>query len=243
MKKIPFLLLLLGFTMQLQAQLESKTQTFFSPRYTIQVPAGDMADRFGVCSSLGVSFGTKRESNFYFSGNGNFIFGNDVKEPGLIQNLLSADGEIISTEGRPASVLIQQRGFNFSGEFGRFYRFPSSKNESGLLATFGIGFIQHNIRFEHQIDDVPQLDGEYEKGYDRLSNGLMFSQNIGWLFFSKRRLGDFYIGIEAIEGITASRRSYNIDTNTSDLGETRLDILFGVKVGWVVPFYKRNLYN
>ncbi|MFK7757501.1 MAG: hypothetical protein AB8B53_11285 [Flavobacteriales bacterium] len=226
-----------------QAQTEGKTQTFFSPRYTFHQPGGDMGDRFGNFHGLGVTFGTKRLSKLYLGVNVNFNFGNNVNEPGLIQNLLSADGEIISLEGRAASVLIQQRGFNFSGDVGKFFRFKNATNESGILATFGVGFLQHNIRFEHQIDDVPQLDEEYKKGYDRLSNGLMISQNVGWMFFSKKRFGDWYIGVELIEGFTQSRREYNIDTGTSDLGETRLDIMLGFKVGWVVPFYKRNLYN
>ncbi len=225
------------------AQLENKTQTFFSPRYTFHVPGGDMADRFGLCSSLGMTFGTKKENGLFISGNANFTFGNKVNEPGLLQNLLSSEGEIISIEGEPASVLIQQRGFNVSGEIGKFFRFKDSQNETGLLLTLGVGFIQHNIRFEHQLDDVPQLDNEYEKGYDRLSNGPMFSQNIGWLNFSRKRIGDFYFGVELIEGLTSSRREYNFDTNSSDKGDLRLDLLFGIKAAWIVPFYKRNLYN
>ncbi|MEZ7886943.1 MAG: hypothetical protein ACI897_000888 [Flavobacteriales bacterium] len=242
-KKLFLFLFISSITASVSAQLESKAQSFFSPRYTFQIPGGDMSDRFGLNSSLGLTFATKKENGNYFGVNGNYQFGSDVKEPGLIQNLLSVNDEIISVEGKPASVLIQQRGFNFSVDFGKFMRFTNSKNESGILFTIGTGFIQHNIRFEHQLDDIPQLDGEYEKGYDRLSNGLMLSQNIGWLFFSKKRFGDFYLGLELIEAITSSRREYNFDTSTSDLGDTRLDLLFGIKAGWAVPFYKKNLYD
>ncbi len=227
---------------QNEGVLQLKTQTFFSPRYTFQVPGGDLADRFGVNSSLGVTFGTKRVNGLYLGGNVNFMFGNDVKEPNLIQNLISSNGEIISTEGKPATVLIQQRGFYFSSELGKFFKFKSAKTESGILASFGVGFLQHNIRFEHQLDDVPQLDGDYEKGYDRLTNGLMLSQNLGWMFFSPKRGGDFYIGLEVMEGFTASRREFNFDTLESEKGKSRLDLLFGVKVAWIVPFYKKNLY-
>ncbi len=243
MKRLIFCLIILAIGKDSIAQLESKTQTFFSPRYSFQMPAGDMADRFGVNSSLGLTFAIKKDSSLFYGINANYQFGSDVQEPGLIQNLLSSNNEIISVEGKPASILIQQRGFNFSADIGKFKRFKNSKTESGILYTFGTGFIQHNIRFEHQLDDVPQLDEEYEKGYDRLSNGLMLSQNIGWMHFSKRRGGDFYLGIELIEGITASRREFNFDTLTSDLGKSRLDILFGIKAGWIVPFYKKNLYH
>ena len=243
MKQLLILLVLLLCASTLDAQIEEKTQTFFSPRYTYHQPGADLGSRFGNFHGLGVTLGTKRLSGLYFGGNVNFNFGKNVNEPGLIQNLLSEDIEIISLEGRPASVLIQQRGFNFSGDFGKFFKFKNAKNESGILVTFGVGFMQHNIRFEHQIDDVPQLDGEYKKGYDRLSNGLMISQSVGWMFFSKKRFGDWYLGAELIEGFTQSRRETNFDTGVSDLGENRLDIMFGLKVGWIVPFYKRNLYN
>jgi len=243
MKQLVLLVITLCISVVINAQIEGKTQTFFSPKYTYQLPGGDLSDRFGTCHSLGITFATKRFSGLYFGGNANFTFGSDVNEPGLIQNLLSEDNEIVSLEGRAASVLIQQRGFDFSGDIGKFFKFKNANNETGILVTLGVGFIQHNIRFEHQIDDVPQLDEEYKKGYDRLSNGLMLSQNVGWMFFSQKRFGDWYLGLELIEGFTQSRREYNFDTGTSDLGENRLDILFGVKVGWIVPFYKRNLYN
>ena len=231
-------------------QVESTSYTFFSPRYSIQTPQADMATRFGVNSSLGLTFGVKKETDFYLGGNANFLFGNNVKEPSLLKNLLGFSGisvngdsvfEIIGQENRPAVVLIQQRGFNFSGDFGKLFRFKNSDHESGVLVTMGLGFLQHKIRLETQLDEVPQLEGEYIKGYDRLTNGVMLSQNVGWMFLNTRRGGSFYAGIEVIEGFTQSRRSYNFDTKISELGMTRLDILTGIKVAWIVPFYRRNL--
>jgi len=245
-----FILLVVIFTLtgellgQINNELDRKSRSFFSPEYTIHSTAGDLSDRFGTCHSVGLRFGIKTERNLFLGVGGNYTFGRNVnwEEEGVLSNLTNAQGEIIANEGAPATVLIQQRGFNFSLEGGKYFKFKSAKNESGLVASVGLGFVQHNIRFETQLDEVPQLEGDYEKGYDRLTNGLLLTQNVGWLFFSQRRLGDFYIGAQLMEGFTASRREINFDTGLSEKSQTRLDIWYGLKVGWVVPFYKRTSY-
>ncbi len=173
MYRLYFVLGILMIQSEISAQKDSETTKFFSPRYSFQIPQSDLSERFGTNSSLGITFGLKHANDLYYGFNTNFIFGNNVKEPGLIRNLLSLNGvtaendsifEIIGQENRPAIVLIQQRGFNMSVDFGKFFRFRDSKNESGILATLGVGFMQHNIRFETQLDEVPQLEGEYKKG-------------------------------------------------------------------------------
>ena len=50
--------------------------------------------------------------------------------------------------------------------------------------------------------------------------------------------GDFFGGFEFIEGFTAGRRDYNYSTGKAD-NTKRFDLLMGVKVGWVLPFYKQ----
>lgn len=245
-----FILLFSFCFAMVHSQVETETTRFFSPRYSLQLPQADMADRFGVNSSLGLTYGVKDSKDLFYGVNVNFLFGNNVKEPGLIRNLVNLNGvtaegdslfDIIGLENRPATVLIQQRGFNISADFGKFFKFKNSENQSGILATFGAGFMQHNIRFETQLDEVPQLEGDYEKGYDRLTNGLMISQNVGWMFLNKKFGGSFYLGIEAIQGFTQSRRTYNFDTMTSDLGVNRLDVQLGLKVAWIVPTNRRNI--
>ncbi|MEO1715307.1 MAG: hypothetical protein AAFU60_18420, partial [Bacteroidota bacterium] len=47
---------------------------------------------------------------------------------------------------------------------------------------------------------------------------------------------NFYAGFEIMEGFTVNRRSFNFDTQMADT-TPRLDILYGFRLGWTLPFY------
>ena len=51
---------------------------------------------------------------------------------------------------------------------------------------------------------------------------------------NNRRL-NFLLGIELVQGITQNRREFNFDTRMRD-DENKLDLLFGIKFGWTLPF-------
>lgn len=80
----------------------------------------------------------------------------------------------------------------------------------------GVGILQHKIRIEHQDNKIPQLEGDYLKGYDRLSNGLMVHQFVGYFHMSNNRLINFFVGAEAWQGFTKNRRDLNFDTKMHD---------------------------
>ncbi|HEY0030894.1 MAG TPA: hypothetical protein VGC65_09070, partial [Bacteroidia bacterium] len=58
------------------------------------------------------------------------------------------------------------------------------------------------------------------------------------LYFSSNRLVNIYFGVECMEGFTQNRRSYNYDTMKQDT-EKRVDIMYGGKIAWILPLYKR----
>ena len=98
--------------------------------------------------------------------------------------------------------------------------------------------MQHKIRLEHQLNPIGQLEGEYLKGYDRLTNGLALTQFVGYLHSGNSRLVNFYVGLEATEGFTRGKRDLYFDTNQVD-NDPRLDGLIGLRVGWILHVYKR----
>ena len=102
--------------------------------------------------------------------------------------------------------------------------------------------MQHKIRIEHQNNVIPQLEGEYIKGYDRLSNGFMLTGFVGYFNMSSSKMANFYIGYEFMQGFTKNRRGFNFDTKESD-SKNRLDILSGFKIGWCLLLYKRTADN
>jgi len=225
------------------AQRNVRDSIVFSPELVFQGayqrPSFDMEERFGDNAMVGLGFYIKNYKNLMYGIEGNFLFGGTVKEPGILSNLRTEAGEILDNDGRISTVFIQERGYIINLCVGKLFNFAGPNPNSGLMLKLGAGFMQHKIRYEHQVNEINQLEGDYLKGYDRLSNGVMISQFVGYHYMSNSRLANFMLGFEFIEGFTQGRRDINFDTKTTDT-ESRFDMLYGVRVGWIVPFYKRK---
>jgi len=205
--------------------------------YAIQLPGGDLADRFGINSSLGLAGDFKTKKNFSFGLSGSFIFGNKVKED-VLASLKNSYGDIIDNSGNIADVLVLERGFTVNANAGWIWPLVGPNPNSGILFKIGGGFLQHKVRIEANKNYVPQIQGEYVKGYDRLTNGLLLTQFIGYQYLSNKRLINFYAGIELMQGFTKNRRDYNFDLMGPD-NTNRLDFLYGIRAGWILPIYRR----
>ena len=224
------------------SQWQVRDSALFNPHVTVgygySTPGGDLANRFGNNGSLEVGFHIKNKKNWYYGVQFNYLFGNKVHEPNLLSNLLTSRGEILDEQGQIATMFIQERGFNAFFQGGKLFPVIGPNKNSGLLITAGAGLLQHKIRIEHQEAKITQLEGDYLKGYDRLTNGLSVQQFIGYYHMSNNRLINFYFGAQATEGFTQSRREWNIDTQTQDT-DKRLDMLFGLRAGWILNLYER----
>lgn len=225
------------------AQRNVRDSLVFTPHisfnYGLQLPAADMEERFGINSAVGLAFHFKTKTNWMFGAEWSYLFGKKVNEEGLIQNLIVDDIYVVNNEGGLAKVLIQERGSITTLNVGKILPLRMSNVNSGILLKGGIGLMQHRIRLETQEDIVTQLEGEYIKGYDRLTNGLVFSQFVGYFHMSNNKLTNFYAGFEFYEGLTQGRRELNFDTQIKDDAQ-RADILYGFRVGWVIHIYKRT---
>ncbi|MEM9916623.1 MAG: hypothetical protein AAF990_00930 [Bacteroidota bacterium] len=199
-------------------------------------PAADMEKRFGRNFELGLGLEMVSEKNWIIGLDYQFYFGNTVKED-VISNLRTPDGLVIGNTRSLAFVELRQRGFYAGGYIGKLIGIIPDNHRSGIRITVGAGLLQHKIRIQDDPDSfVPALDDTYKKGYDRLTNGLALQQFIGYQHLSRNRLINFYLGLEIIEGFTQNRRSFNFDDRAQDTAK-RLDILYGIKAGWSLPFY------
>lgn len=207
--------------------------------YAFQVPGGDLADRFGVNSNAGIDFLYKTKSNWLFGASGNVIFGNTIKEGFFLDSIAAANGTIIGQSGDIANINLLQRGFHFQAKVGKIFPVFGPNKNSGIMVTFGAGYLRHRIRIEDSSNSTPNLEDEYEKGYDRLSTGFALSQFIGYIHLGNNKRTNFYFGFDFTQGWTKNRRGFNFDTRQADT-ELKNDFLYGIKVGWILPIYTKS---
>ena len=203
-----------------------------------QVAAGDLGDRFGNNFAVGAAFLRKTRTNWIWGAEGQFLFGGQVREDSILRNISTSQGYILTDNGTYADIILHERGYSVMAQVGRLFPVFGPNPNSGLTLLLGAGFLQHKIRIEDRGNEVSALAGDYKKGYDRLTNGFCLSQFAGYRNFSNNRRINFYIGLEAVQGFTRSRRSVNFDTMEQDTS-SRLDLFFGIRAGWIIPLYKK----
>jgi len=214
----------------------------FAIQYSGTASEGDLKERYGYFNHIGVSAGYKTQKNWYAGIAGNFLFGNQIKLTynELFKHLMDKYGIITSEIGVPAVIVTFSRGIDFNLEVGKVFNKIGHNSNSGLFLKIGGGYINHKIRIESNEDLVPQLEKEYRKGYDRFTDGFKLTQDIGYLFLPNKGFLNFYAGFYIQEGFTKNKRTVFFDQPEKKIStKLRLDILYGFKVGWLIPIYKR----
>ncbi|MFC5269184.1 hypothetical protein [Adhaeribacter terreus] len=201
---------------------------------------GDMAQRFGNNFEVGGGFLFKTKTNWLFGADFSYLFGETIKERPL-DSLRTQDGFLLGEDGLDADVRITERGIKLPiFKAGKLFSAPVGRASvnSGFFIMGGVGFMQHKINYEDVTRSLPQIRGEYQKGYDRLTNGLAITQNLGYMYLDKRRRINFFANLEFTQAFTKNRREYNFDQMRKD-DASRLDLLYGIKLGWIFPIYKK----
>lgn len=241
------IILLFAVTVALAGQTHAQrsirdTSLFIVPitaSYALQAPSGDMAERFGTNSNVALSVATKFKSNYLLGLEGGFMFGNNIREEGVLRGITGPSGIILDREGKEAEVLLFQRGYSIFAVAGKLMSVAGPNPNSGILLKLGVGYMRHKLRLESQNNEVPQLEGDYVQGYDRLAAGPAGMLFVGYQHLSNRRLINFMLGFEMQLGFTEPLRAFNFDTGRRESG-TRFDGLTGLRVGWILPIYRQN---
>lgn len=215
----------------------SISMTFVIPGYSLQVPAGDLKNRFGINSNISLNVIYKNKHRWFTDVQGSFIFGSKVKQEGLFSHLITSQGDIIGTDGRVADVRVFERGYYITAGLGKMFAARKPNPNSGFFISAGAGYLQHKIKIQDKNGVVPALQSDYKRGYDRLCSGLCLRQSAGYIYISKRRLFNFYFALECIEAFTKGRRNFEFDDEKADT-EKRTDVLSGFRIGWALPLYK-----
>jgi hypothetical protein len=208
--------------------------------YSYQFPGGDLALRYGSNSSIGGGFLVKTKSNWLIGVEGNYQFGSSVKnQDSLLMPISTPEGYIIDANGKVADIILYMRGFSFFGYFGKLFPLVGPNPNSGFTLLAGGGYLQNKMRILNPDNTAPQLQGDYNKGYDRLNGGFAMSASIGYLYMSTSRLLNFSLAFEFIQAWTKGKRE--VDFNTGYPGNAKLSSQFyGIKVTWNIPLYGRS---
>jgi hypothetical protein len=222
-----------------QASLKdsSISMVMIRPSYGLQFPGGDLANRFGFNQSVGMGVTYKNKKGWMITAEGSFIFGTKINQPGLFSGLTTSEGTIIGSDGLYADVRAFERGYYVTLGVGKIFKMAKPNPNCGFIIEGSLGFIQHKIKIQDKKNSVPALNDEYVKGYDRLTNGLAAREFIGYLYIGNHRLINFFGGVEAVQGWTAGRRDF-IYTDMEADKSARFDLLFGFRVGWIIPLFK-----
>src|ERR1700752_2186462 len=133
-----------------KSQRDSAEKIFMlCPSFAYQLPGGNLADRFGYNFNVGGSFILKTKSNWLFGVEGQFLFGDQVKENNILDSINTQQGFVIGTNGGYADIFLFERGFHFLAKAGRVFPVISPNKNSGVVATIGLGLLQHKIRIQN----------------------------------------------------------------------------------------------
>lgn len=203
--------------------------------YGFQLPSGDLKVDFGTGFQAGLSVDWMTANNWILGVNGSFFWGNTVKYD-AISSLRTPSGGIPVPEGYLTEITPKERGQEFSLHIGKLIPL-STKFRGGLRLTLGGGYLRHKIRLQEDFQvNLPQLSGEYRKGYDQLKGGPALIGFAGYQLLSKNGLINFMAGVSFTQGFTKSQRSWDFNNNQPYTGN-RSDQLTTFKVAWILPIY------
>jgi hypothetical protein len=201
----------------------------------------DLALKFGFLNHVGVMAGYKTSKNWFYGLDANFIFGNQVKLNGMLNNLIDSKGNITDINGDIGKVVVTARGFNTNLTIGKVFPVLSPNNNSGIFIHGGIGILAHKYRIDTQDQVIPQIELNYRKGYDQLSIGPNFHEFIGYAFMANHGFINFYGGFYAQQGFSKNMRTiFYFQPEIPVSTKTMIDIQVGFKLGWFIPFYVRK---
>lgn len=225
----------LGFHTKPIAAQKASNVLHLTPQYGAYMPLGNLSERFGFSQSFGFSGDYIWGGKLGLGLEGQYHFGNKVKENDLLNSLLSS-GFMVGDDGDLVPVGFEQRGMSLMTWLSKNFPFSPKSPNSGLLVKVGMGYTLHKISYNVDRNAVPQFSPQYRTGYDRLSGGIVFSQFIGLMKCEQQRFANLYLGIEFQEGLTSNLRPWDLATNTS-LDASRFDLRIGLKLGWIIPVW------
>ena len=207
--------------------------------YSYQFPLGQLAETFSNNSAIGINLINKKENNFFYGLKAAYIFGGNIKDNTIFDNINTENGFVIDGNGTFANIILLQEGFS-TNIFGGYAIHLNESNPSGVYFSAGIGFLQHRIRIDTKNQYIPHLNSDYKKGYDQLTNGINTNFVVDYVYFENKKRLKVYTGFDYSLAFTKNRRAYNLSEMSINENKLRLDQLLGIHFGIIIPINRKN---
>lgn len=218
---------------------QDNKQSAFTFSYNYQFPFGSIANTFGNNSAIGTSYFLETSKNYIFGLEGNYIFGSSIIDETIFDNINTSSGSIIGGDGRFANINLMETGFD-SYIFGGYCFHFSDKNFSGIYISQGIGYLQYKILIDTKNQNIPQLNEDMKRGYDRFTNGFSTKISIDYKYYHKSGMLQISSGINYAMAYTKVQRSYDFKNNLEYLDSRSWDQLLGLKFEIIIPINRDN---
>lgn len=235
-RKIYIAILVIAF---FNTNAQEKKQSAFGFNYNYQIPIGELANTFGNNSAVGASYLLETTNNIIFGVESNYMFGTDIKDSTIFDNISTSTGAIIGADGHYSNVNLMQRGFDAYLFAGYAFHF-SDNNLSGIYISQAVGYLQHKIFIDTKNENIPQLDEDMKKGYDRFSNGGSTKLTIDYKYYHKKGRFQISSGLNYTMAYTKNQRAYDFTNNKYYSGERSWDKLLGIKGEIIIPIRRKN---
>jgi hypothetical protein len=192
----------------------------------------DLAKGFPQFASMPAGLYYKSGSNITVGINHTPFWGNRVNYSNLFGDMLGPSGEVIDQNGFPTVIRYYMRGSATNLTVGKLLGGKGGKSGQFELAL-GAGFMQHFVKMRFDVGRTPQLEGDYAKGYDRLTNGLQLVQHFRWHYLNPETISVF-AGLDVAQGFTQNRRGWNFADGGPD-NSKHFDFYSGLSAGIIIP--------
>jgi hypothetical protein len=211
------------------------------PHFGAWIPGGDVGETFGSGLETGLSLGYKWPSNWILTGEGSFLFGSNVKIGGTVFSQIQTDlGYLLNSNGQYSLENVNMRGWSAGVHVAKITGWLGHNPSSGIIFGLGGGYLRHWMGIKYNQEFIPQISGEYAKGYDRMHGGMYLRQSAGYHHAGNKRKINFLLTLEFTQAFTTNLRGFNFDTEMADT-QSKLDFFSGLRFTWFFPMYEKGL--
>lgn len=208
----------------------------FSASFAYAFPVDRLSDRFGSGYQVaGMVEWMNWPGNWIMGLEGRYGYGADVRE-NVLAFLQDRDGEIVGRDLSLSNVFLSARLMTIGLYSGKLHSLSKENARSGIRWTIGLAHLRHWIKVNDEMRSLPQIEGDYGKGYDRLTAGYALTQFLGFQHVSLDRRLNIIVGFDLMEGFTRSQRDYDYQLQMGDKS-TRMDMTIGFRAGIAVGLY------